>query len=58
MKRWTIFIWSNFQMNDNELEAFVKIADENGEISKNDIIIQVHCGLPQSKIYYIAYLIL
>ena len=45
-------------MNDNELEAFVKIADENGEISKNDIIIQVHCGLPQSKIYYIAYLIL
>ena len=28
-------------MNDNELEAFVKIADENGEISKNDIIIQV-----------------
>ena len=29
-------------MNDDELEAFVKIADENGEISKNDIIIQVN----------------
>ena len=29
-------------MNDNELEAFVKISDENGEISKNDIIIQVN----------------
>lgn len=28
-------------MNDDELEAFVKIADENGDISKNDIIIQV-----------------
>ena len=29
-------------MNDDELEAFVKISDENGEISKNDIIIQVN----------------
>ena len=37
-----IVLRSNFQMNDNELEAFVKIADENGEISKNDIIIQVN----------------
>ena len=41
-----IMIWGdrlvcNFQMNENELEAFVKISDENGEISKNDIIIQV-----------------
>ena len=30
-----------FQMNDDELEAFVKLVDDNGEISKNDIIIQV-----------------
>ena len=29
-------------MNECELEAFVKISDENGEISKNDIIIQVN----------------
>ena len=30
-----------FQMSDDELEAFVKLVDDNGEISKNDIIIQV-----------------
>ena len=30
-----------FQMSEDELEAFVKLVDDNGEISKNDIIIQV-----------------
>ena len=31
-----------FQMSDDELEAFVKLVDDNGEMSKNDIIIQVN----------------
>jgi len=31
---------NDIKMNECELEAFVKISDENGEISKNDIIIQ------------------
>ena len=36
-------------MNDNELEAFVKISDENGEISKNDIIIQVNMWISMNN---------
>jgi len=31
---------NDIKMNDDELEAFVKLVDDNGEISKNDIIIQ------------------
>ena len=37
----SIFYLMIFQMSEDELEAFVKLVDDNGEISKNDIIIQV-----------------
>ena len=46
----------NFQMNESELEAFVKISDENGEISKNDIIIQVNIAYYEMLILEYAHL--
>ena len=49
-----------FQMSDDELEAFVKLVDDNGEISKNDIIIQVKniyiCGTGWPAIIFKAVL--
>ena len=35
----------SFQMEEEEMENFMKLVDESGEISKHDLIIQVIVNL-------------